>query len=177
MGAAAGALASIPTFTPPSSHSHTYILTLAISPSSFSSPSPPPPAPSPLTSPLPSLATSSFRPRRAAPQQPAVNNRPSRHRYHRSGACPSRRTLLHIAPFRAARVAAARPFSRRWRAARARTSRTATASRPFCYTARGASAASAAVSKTLSPAAAAAAASEVLLPAAAAPMRDRRPRL
>ena len=131
-------------------------------------------APITLNLTLPSLATSSFRPRRAAPQQPAVNNRPSRHRHHRSGACLSRRTLLHIAPRRAARVAAARPFSRRWRAARART---ATASRPLCYTARGASAASAAVSRTLSPAAAAAAASEMPSPAAAAPTHDRRPRL
>ena len=162
--------------SPPSPHHHPTLTPISsLSPSrpppSSSSPSPPP---LPSISPLPPLATSCSRLRRAAPQQPAANNRLSRHRHHRSWACPSRRALLHIAPRRAARVAAARPFSRRWRAARART---ATASRPLCYTARGASAASAAVSKTLSPAVAAAAASEVLLPAAAAPMRDRRPRL
>ena len=141
MGAAAGAFISIPTFTPPSLHSHSIP---SLSPSSS-----PSPTTSPSTLPSPPPAFSCSRPRRVATQQLVANNRPSPHRHHQSGAYPSRRTLLHIAPRRAARA------------------------RTLCPAARGAAAAASAVLKTLSPAAAAAAASEMPSPALATPMQHR----
>ena len=70
---------------------------------------------------------------------------------------------MHIAPRRAARFVAARPFSRRWRATR------------LCPVGRRAAAAAPALSKTLL-LAAPAAASEVPLLAPATPTRDRSPR-
>ena len=135
-------------------HIFTLALILTLSPT---------PAPSTLPSPQPAISCS--RARRASPQQPAAISRPNRHRHLPSGAYPSRRTLLHVAPRRAARFVAARPFSRRWRATR------------LCPVARRAAAAAPALSKTLL-LAAPAAASEVPSPAPATPTRDRsaRPR-
>lgn len=137
-------VASLP--SPP--HIFTLALILTLSPT---------PAPSTLPSPQPAISCS--RARRASPQQPAANSRPNRHRHLPSGAYPSRRTLLHIAPRRAARFVAARPFSRRWRATR------------LCPVARRAAAATPALSKTLL-LAAPAAASKVHSPAPATPTRD-----